>query len=151
MKIQSDESSSRPFFDDFSQYYVPAQRKWEAIFRQCSQNLGLTLDNALWSREDMLRAWEHIAVVVSQMKSPGKSSSARTHKVHRGRKGSSASSKSDLKMEQRLFAESCEVLQCIPDYGREQLDPDQLKKIEIYLQTVCSIFPQKSLKFFKNY
>jgi len=118
-----------------NQYYVPAQRKWEAIFRQCSQNLGLTLDNALWSREDMLRAWEHIAVVVSQMKSPGKSSSARTHKVHRGRKGSSASSKSDLKMEQRLFAESCEVLQCIPDYGREQLDPDQLKKIEIYLQT----------------
>ena len=109
-----------------SQYYVPAKRKWEAIFRQCSHSLGLPLVNAVWVKEDTWKAWEQIAIIVCQHvgKTPAD--------VAPLRRNGSGGSKADVSGEKR--SEVSEVLQRIPEYGRELLDQQQLGKIETYLQ-----------------
>ena len=123
-----------------SQFYVPAKRKWEAIFRQCSHSLGLPLVNAVWVKEDTSKAWEHIAIIVCQH--VGKNT---TDVQPLRRNGStvtmphsSSGSKADLSGEKRC--EISEVLQRIPEYGRELLNQQQLNKIEAYLQMVRNSF-----------
>jgi len=127
---------------------VPASRKWDAVFRQCCQALGLPPSHLQWAPEDGLRAWDQIAVIVNQSQYcrtvafENFGSTVRGGKLqlkHR-RQGSSVSSKS-IKSDRSIITSSPvvapdEMLLRIPDYGRGQLNSQEWIKIEAYLQKV---------------
>ena len=122
---------------------VPAERKWGAIFHQCCATLGLSPLTTQWTAEDSTRAWDQIAAVLNQ----SKLRTSNDHLVrpksslqHR-RQGSSVSVKS-IKSERLFFTpqgavEIPEILQHIPDYGRNQLNAEEFSKIETYLHKVA--------------
>ena len=125
---------------------VPAERKWGAIFHQCCATLGLSPLTTQWTAEDSTRAWDQIAAVLNQ----SKLRTSNDHLVrpksslqHR-RQGSSVSVKS-IKSERLFFTpqgaiEIPEILQHIPDYGRNQLNAEEFSKIEAYLHKVALLF-----------
>ena len=148
----------------FRQQYgsgVPAERKWAAIFQQCCSTLGLCPDSAEWTAEDSARAWDQIAAVLNQSKLRTNNDlhirNAKLQSSHHRRQGSSVSSKS-FKSERFAFFQSSatmeipEILQHIPDYGRNQLNADEFSKIETYLKRVRIklhvIILRKNINFF---
>lgn len=117
---------------------VPAERKWGAIFHQCCLTLGLSPDCAQWTSDDSLRAWDQIAAVLNQSKQRTTNDNQLRPKIHHHRRqGSSVSSKSvkseRLTSTQPVNVEIPEILQHIPDYGRNQLNGDEFIRIEAYL------------------
>ena len=121
---------------------VPASRKWAAIYEQCCQTLGLTSIQE-WTAEDTIKAWDQLAVAINQTKhqrpigvdSNSSLLSSRSKLMHR-RQGSSVSIKSFNSEHYSNQVEIPEMLQSIPDYGRQQLDVEEFKKIEAYLLKV---------------
>lgn len=117
---------------------VPAERKWGAIFDQCCKSLGLSPNSTQWTTEDSTRAWDQIAAVLNQSKlRTSNDLQIRPKLSNHRRQGSSVSSKS-IKSERLAFVPPAtlqvpEMLQHIPDYGRNQLNADEFKKIETYL------------------
>ena len=123
---------------------VPADRKWGAIFQQCCSTLGLSPNCAQWAADDSLRAWDQIAAVLNQCKQRTTNDYQIRPKIqHHRRQGSSISSKSvkseRLASAQPVSAEIPEILQHIPDYGRNLLNGDEFAKIEAYLHMVLII------------
>ena len=121
------------------QFCVSGQRKWEAIFRLCSQAMDLPLVSSLWTVEHGHKAWDQIAVAVSQPKKrcngvPQYKSSAKN--LGFGRKASKASK--PLLIMDGSAGQIPEILQRIPDFGRTpgQLSLEEYRKIELYLQKV---------------
>ena len=123
---------------------VSADRKWGAIYEQCCQTLGLSSQET-WTAEDTIKAWDQLAVAISQTKHqrpPGSVESnglfsSRSKLMHR-RQGSSVSIKSISSEHHSMTpVEIPEIFQSIPDYGRsQQLDVEEFKKIETYLLKV---------------
>ena len=142
---------------------VPAKRKWEAIFRQCCQTLGIPLVGSLWTAEDSFKAWDQVAVWVNQShhnRAVGESLLLLTGrsgklKLQHRRQGSSVSSKSiasDRSGSTTVPAAQTpdildEVLQRIPDYGRQQLNALEFAQIDSYLQKVKQ---KNHQKYFQN-
>jgi amyotrophic lateral sclerosis 2 protein len=122
---------------------VPAERKWGAIFQQCCSTLGLSPNCTQWTADDSLRAWDQIAAVLNQCKQRTTNDHHIRPKIqHHRRQGSSISSKSikseRLASAQPVSVEIPEILQHIPDYGRNQLNGDEFVKIETYLHMVLN-------------
>ena len=95
--------------------------------------------NSVWVKEDTSKAWEQIAIIVCQHvgKAPADVTPLRRNGSTATTSYSSSGSRADLSVEKR--SEISEVLQRIPEYGRDQLNQQQLAKIETYLLMV-SIF-----------
>lgn len=133
-------------FQQQNQSGVPAERKWGAIFHQCCISLGLSPNSTQWTSEDSTRAWDQIAAVLNQSKlRPNNDLQARPKLQHHRRQGSSVSSKS-IKSERlasvpQAAVEVPEILQHIPDYGRNQLNAEEFAKIEAYLHKVILLVP----------
>jgi hypothetical protein len=123
---------------------VPADRKWGAIYEQCCQTLGLSSQD--WTVEDTIKAWDQLAVAISQTKHQRPTGgvennglfSSRSKLMHR-RQGSSVSIKSiSSEYYSMTPVEIPEIFQSIPDYGRQrELDVEEFRKIETYILKVC--------------
>ena len=122
---------------------VPAEQKWRDIFRpECCAIVGLFPVTTQWTAEDSTRAWDQNRAVLNKSKLRAFNDHLVRPKspLQHHRQGSSVSVKS-IKSERLLCApqgaiEISEILQLIPDYGRNQLNADEFFKIETYLHEV---------------
>lgn len=141
--IQTDHLNSR-LTEQSPHSGVSADRKWEAIFQQCMDSLGLSRQSSQWTANDTNQAWDQIAAALSQTKHRAVNDQSRSKIQQHRRQGSSVSSKS-VKSDRISFgapttADLPEILQRIPDYGRNQLDVVEYNRIEEYLAKVVTSF-----------
>ena len=120
------------------QYCVSGQRKWQAIFRWGCQTLDVALLPSLWTAADTAKAWNQIAVAVSQMKKKNRLIQSSPSLRLQSKKRASLALKGEGFFNIDEVDNVAEVLQKIPEYGQKegQLNCHQFSQVQLYLQKV---------------